>query len=164
MPAAATPADPGDEARHQPGDEPLWAESWYLDFVDADNAIAGYVRLSIQPELGRAWYWACVVGPDRPLVTVIDHDVALPREGAHEIRSEGLWADYTVETPLDHVSVGLEAFAVGVDDPAAAIRTQSAVYLDGLGWRPPRGEFDEDAAARRIRSLLEAPTDAPPTS
>ena len=52
----------------------------------------------------------------------------------------------------------------GVDDPAAAIRTQWAVYLDGLGWRPPRGEFDEDAAARRIRSLLEAPTDAPPTS
>ena len=143
MPAAATPADPGDEARHQPGDEPLWAESWYLDFVDADNAIAGYVRLSIQPELGRAWYWACVVGPDRPLVTVIDHDVALPREGAHEIRSEGLWADYTVETPLDHVSVGLEAFAVGVDDPAE-------VYGDLRGDRVPLGfdlEWETDGAS-----------------
>ncbi len=31
------------------------------------------------PGAGPAWYWACLVGPDRPLVTVIDHDVALPR-------------------------------------------------------------------------------------
>ena len=78
MTADAVPAAPADEARHEPGDEPLWAESWYLDFVDADNAIAGYVRLSIQPELGRAWYWACVVGPDRPLVTGCVYNSANP--------------------------------------------------------------------------------------
>ena len=134
MTADATPADPADEARHEPGDEPLWAESWYLDFVDEANDVAGYVRLSLQPELGRAWYWACLVGPDRPLVTVIDHEVPLPRAGTHEIRSEGLWADYTVETPLDHVTVGLEAFGVGVDDPAE-------VYGDLRGDRVPLG-FD----------------------
>lgn len=133
-PTPATPAAPADEARHVPTEEPLWSESWYLDFVDPEQGIGGYVRLGLYPNLGRAWYWACVVGPDRQLVTVIDHEVPLPAPGTHEIRTEGLWADYTVETALDHVSVGVEAFAVGADDPAD-------VYGDLRGDRVPLG-FD----------------------
>jgi hypothetical protein len=136
-PAETSPAHPAaasDEARHDPTGEELWSESWYLDLVDERLGVAAYLRLGLYPQLGRAWYWACVVGPDRPLVTVIDHDVALPRPGTHEIRGEGLWADYTVETPLDHVSVGLEAFAVSVDDPLEA-------YGDLRGDRTPLG-FD----------------------
>ncbi|MCB1038881.1 MAG: hypothetical protein KDA94_05030 [Acidimicrobiales bacterium] len=125
---------PSDEGWHQPGAGTWWNESWYLDFVDPANGIGGYLRLGLYPNQGRAWYWACVVGPGRPLVTVIDHDVPLPRTGTHEIRTEGLWADLTVETPLDHLSAGLEAFAVGVDDP-------SEVYGDLRGDRVPLG-FD----------------------
>jgi hypothetical protein len=128
------PADPSDEAKHVPTDEPLWSESWYLDFVDPVRQVGGYVRLGLYPNLGTAWYWACVVGPDRQLVTVIDHEVPIPPGPSHEIRTEGLWADYIVETPLDHVTVGLEAFAVGVDDPAE-------VYGDLRGDRVPLG-FD----------------------
>ena len=41
--------------------------------------------------------------------------------------------------------------------PAAAIRVQWSVYMDGLGWRPLRGELDYDATARRVRAQLEAP-------
>ena len=130
------PASLADEARHEPEPALLWSESWYLDFVDPERGIGGYVRLGLYPNLGTAWYWACVVGPDRPLVTVIDHEVPIPRDSTHEIRTEGLWADYTVETALDHVSVGLEAFGVGTDDPAE-------VYGDGplRGDRVPLG-FD----------------------
>lgn len=128
------PATIADEAKHQPTGEELWSESWYLDFADPEQGIAGYVRLGLYPGLGRGWYWGCVVGPDRQLVTVIDHDVPIPPGRSHEIRTEGLWADYTVETPLDHVSIGLEAFAVGVDDPAE-------VYGDLRGDRVPLG-FD----------------------
>lgn len=123
-----------DEGRHQPEDHQLWNESWYLDFVDTALGVAGYVRLALCPGLGRAWYWASLVGTGRPLVTVIEHDVRLPTGSSLEIRTEGLWADYTVETPLDHVSVGVEAFAVGVDDPAEA-------YGDLRGERVPLG-FD----------------------
>lgn len=133
---------PADEARHEPTDEELWSESWYLDFVDERLGVAGYVRLGLYPGLGRAWYWACIVGPGRPLVTVIDHEVPLPRAGTHEIRTEGLWADYTVETPLDHVTVGVEAFAVAVDDPADT-------YGDLRGERVPLGmdlEWETDGA------------------
>ena len=136
------PAAAADEARHTPGSELFWSESYYLDFFDADRGVAGYVRLGLCAGLDRAWYWACLVGPDRPLVTVIDHDVRLPAGRSLEIRTEGLWADYTVETPLDHVSVGVEAFAVGVDDPAA-------VYGDLRGDRVPFGldlEWETDGA------------------
>ncbi len=141
-PPHAQPAEPTDEAKHAPGDEQLWAESWYLDFVDEAAQIAGYVRLGLYPNLGRAWYWACVVGPDRPLVTVIDHDVPIPAGRSMEVRTEGLWADYTVETALDHVTVGVEAFAVSVDDPAE-------VYGEARGDRVPLGfdlEWETDGA------------------
>ncbi len=49
----------------------------------------------------------------------------------------------------------------GVDDPAAAIRVQWAVYMDGLGWRPLRAELDHEATARRVRAQLEAPEGDP---
>ncbi|MCB1031642.1 MAG: hypothetical protein KDA95_09905 [Acidimicrobiales bacterium] len=109
---------PTDESYHEPEPGLWWGESWYLDFVSPDDNIAGYIRLGLYPNQRVAWYWACLVGPERQLVTVLDHDINLPRLGTHEIRTEGLWADYTVETPLDHVSVGLEAFGIGLDDPS----------------------------------------------
>lgn len=121
-PSVAQPAHEGDERPHPRGPEPLWGESWYLDVIDPDRGAAAYARLGWYPNQRRAWYWACVVGPDRPLVTVIDHDIVLAASPSLEIRTEGLWADYTVETPLDHVTVGVEAFAVGVDDPAAVLK------------------------------------------
>ena len=92
------------------------------------------MRLGLYPNLGVAWYWACLVGEGRPLVTVIDHEVALPKAPSLEIRAEGLWADHIVETPFDHMTLGCEAFAVAVDDPAE-------VYGDLRGDRVPFG-FD----------------------
>ena len=92
------------------------------------------MRLGLYPNLGVAWYWACLVGEGRPLVTVIDHEVALPKAPSLEIRADGLWADHIVETPFDHMTLGCEAFAVSVDDPAE-------VYGDLRGDRVPFG-FD----------------------
>ena len=129
-----------DEHAHPPGPERLWGESWYFDFANREGTLGGYVRLGLYPNLGVAWYWACLVGDGRPLVTVIDHDVALPRPGSLEVRAEGLWADHTVESPYDHMSLGCEAFAVAVDDPAE-------VYGDLRGDRVPFGldlEWDTD--------------------
>ena len=74
------PLTAADERRHPPGDEPWWNESWYFDFATADASLGGYVRIGLYPNQGsaRAWYWACVVGEGRPLVIVVDHDVAPP--------------------------------------------------------------------------------------
>jgi hypothetical protein len=112
-------AEADDEGRHEPGPGGLWNESWYFDFASADGSVGGYVRVGLYPNLRAVWYWACLVRPDHPLVTVIDHQVPLPF-GSLELRNSGLWADHNCEAPLEHWSLGLEAFAVALDDPADA--------------------------------------------
>jgi hypothetical protein len=135
----------GDERHHAPDGQAWWNESWYFDFATTDGSLGGYVRLGLYPNHGAAWYWACLVGEGRPLVLVVDHDIAPPRAGSLEVRADGLWADHTVEVPFDHMTLGCEAFALGVDDPAA-------VYGPGAarGDRVPFGldlEWDTDGAA-----------------
>jgi len=110
--------DPRDEGRHPVGDQALWNESWYFDFVTPDASLGGYVRVGLYPNLGAVWYWACLVGPDRPLVIVADHDVAPPSSETLELRHDALWADNVCEEPLERWSLGLESFAIAVDDPA----------------------------------------------
>jgi hypothetical protein len=127
----ATAADPSDERRHRPGAEALWNESWYFDFVARDGSVGGYVRLGLYPGLGTAWYWACFTGPDRRTVMVVDHEVPLPTSTL-EVRAEGLWADHNCETPLDHWSLGLEAFGIALDEAADA-------YRGMVGERVPLG-------------------------
>jgi hypothetical protein len=125
-----------DEHRHEQGSDETWNESWYFDWTTTDGTLGGYVRLGFHPNLGsnrgEVWYWACVVGEGRRLVTVLDHEVPPPREGSVEIRTEGLWATHTIETPFDHVSLGCEAFALALDDPAE-------VYGEMRGDRVPFG-------------------------
>jgi len=111
---------PAEERRHLPGPGRAWEESWYLDFVAGDGSLAGYVRLGLHPGVGQAWFWAGVVGAGPPLVTLRDHEVPLPTGRGLEVRSSGLWTELVCETPLDHWSVGLEAFGVALDDPLEA--------------------------------------------
>lgn len=107
---------PRDERPHVAGEEPSWVETWSFGWADKGGQLGGFVALTLLPDQGRAWYTACLVGEGRPLVVVLDHDVPLPRTGL-EVRTEGLWAAHNLETPLDHWSLGCEAFAVGVDAP-----------------------------------------------
>jgi hypothetical protein len=136
--------DPSDEVRHQPGDDRLWNESWYFDFVTRDGETAGYVRVGLYPNLDTLWYWAYLVRPaaEHPLVAVIDHEVPVPTPGGSvELRSEGLWADHIVETPLDHMTVGLEAFGVALDRPEAAygdLRGERIALGFDLEWESDR--------------------------
>jgi hypothetical protein len=139
-PRATAPVDPGDERRHAaPPGARSWCETftWELDAGPTDPAVT--IRLVLHGD--RAWYLAAVVRPDGPLTVVTDLDVPRPSSPASlEIRTSGLWADHNVETPLAHVSVGLEAFGVALDDPADAL-------TDGFGVRTPVGfdlEWEDD--------------------
>ena len=127
----------GDEGRHPPGGDELWEESWRLDFATAAGDLGGSLRLGLLPAEGRSRVWACVVGDGRRLVTVIEHDAPLPRRASLDLRCEGLWTDVVCEEPLEHWSVGLEAFGVALDDPAEALGgvrgDRVGVGLD-LGW------------------------------
>lgn len=131
-----------DERSHAPGEGVDWIESWGFDFATDDASLGGYVRLSLWPNRGVCWYWAALVGTGRDLVTLVDTEVPLPRNGSLEIRAEGLWADHIVEDPFDHLSVGCEAFAVRLDDPAEAFGRlwgeRVGFGLD-LGWETDGG-------------------------
>ena len=114
----------GDERPHDPDDADDWQEAWDFTFAVGDLSLAGYLRLAVAPGQRTAWCWAAVVGAEQPLVSVRHHELALPTGWPHEVRGEGLWCGVFCETPLDHWTVGLEAFGVRFDDPADAWGTE----------------------------------------
>jgi hypothetical protein len=124
-------ARPTDEQRRPPGPEPWWADAWEIDFTAIVGAevVGGFVRLALLPNQGVAWWWTGLLTPR--LVAVRDHEVPLPRAGL-EVRADGLWGELVCETPLEHWSVGLEAFGIAYDDPGDA-------WGDEWGERLPVG-------------------------
>ncbi len=125
----------GDEGRHPPeAGTTRWEESWDFAFHTEGGDLGGYLRIGLHPALEVAWCWAALVGRRRPLLTVVDLDVALPRGPGLDLRAEGLWAMAEQETPMEHWTVGLEAFGVALDDP-------TEVWRSGRGDRRALG-FD----------------------
>ena len=102
------------------------------------------MRLGLYPNLGVSWFWACVVGVERPLVFVGDHEAPLPRGDELELRAPGLWTDISCLEPLERFSVQLEAFGVGVDDPAemyGRMRGDQVPVGFDLEWETDGGVF-----------------------
>lgn len=104
---------PADEHPHEPVDGD-WSETWSFDFASADGELGGWAALTRFAD--HAWYHAALAGPHRQLLMVLDHHVPF-RSNPMEVRTTGLWADHICETPFDHWTLGLETFALGVDDP-----------------------------------------------
>lgn len=154
MPEAA------DELRHPPTDDPLWNESWYLDFAAADGSIGGYVRLGLYPNFhgpgkGVAWYWAYLVGEEVGTLLVRHHECALPKEPGFEIREDGLWAVQHCETPNEHWTIGLETFAVALDEPGDAYRGERGDRVPlgfDLEWEGVAPVYDWPAVTRYEQS------------
>lgn len=125
---------PADERRHRPGPGPDWEEAWAFELADAGAGLGAYVRLGLHPAAGVSWYWAALVRDGRPLVTVLVDDAPLPAGAGLDLRAEGLWCDQICETPLEHWTLGLEAFAVALDDPdevfGRVMGTVTALGLD----------------------------------
>ena len=87
--------------------------------------------------------------PDRPLVLVRDHDVPLPGGRSLEVRTSGLWADHTCETPLEHWTVGVEAFARRPRRPPGGLRRASGAT---------RARWASTWSGRRPRTAAPSPT------
>lgn len=104
---------PADEHPHDPGGA-TWSETWSFDLASADGELGGWVAFTRLAD--HAWYQAMLAGPRRQLLAVLDHRVPF-RSNPLEVRTTGLWADHVCETPFEHWSLGLETFALGVDDP-----------------------------------------------
>jgi hypothetical protein len=113
-----------DEGRHNPGPEPLWNESWYFDAVDASATLGLYVRLGRLPNQGVALYTACVCGPGRPSIMLVDAAAPLPdmQDDRQEIHTARLHAWQLCEQPLERFRVSLSGRAEAHVDPAAPLR------------------------------------------
>lgn len=149
-------AAPEDERRHEPGTEALWNESWYFDFASPDGSLGGYVRLGLYPNLGVAWYWGYLVRDGEQLLAVQHHEAALPSGSTLEVREDGVWAALHCETPHDHWTIGLEAFAVGLDEPADAyaadLRGDKVALGFDLEWEATGPVYDYPAVSRYEQS------------
>ena len=137
---------PADEGAHEPGPDPAWQEAWTLDFVADDGSMAGVARLALFPNLRTAWWWSYLLRPDDVVLAVRAHDVALPRRGSLEVRADGLWGELSCLRPLDHWTVGLEAFAVALDDPEDALRGERGALV-ALGFDL---EWESDGPAELV--------------
>ncbi len=130
---------PQDEGRHDPGPEALWNESWYFDAISEDGAIGLYVRIGRVPNEGTCLYSACVCGPGRPSIMLVDDAAPLPAvdDAAQAIHIEGLHAEHHCVEPLGLFRVTLEGTAQAHADASAPLRGESgdaiAIALD-LEW------------------------------
>jgi hypothetical protein len=125
-PVAAEPltAAAEDEGPHMATDEPLWNESWYFDFADAQQGFGGWIRLGLYPNQRTAWINALLCGPDMPTVALNDFEAVLPDDpGA--VRADAI--DLTLEAtePLQIYRVTVRGRGHAYDDPAALLRGET---------------------------------------
>ena len=76
-------------------------------FVFAADGLTVTVAVNGQ----RAMYHATLLTPENEWATVYSAELTRPRHGV-VLRGDGMWADHICETPYEHWTVGLEAFAV----------------------------------------------------
>ena len=143
--------DPEDEQRHRAGDEALWNESYYLDFIDGSGHLAGYVRIGLYPNLGVTWWTAMLVGEGRPVLASVDYEAPLPGETGVELRTDQLAVELGVGHPLERMTVQATAPALAFDDAPAVYARQpgeaATVGLD-LTWTTDGVPYHYDVTTR----------------
>ncbi|NNF55047.1 MAG: hypothetical protein HKN03_11475 [Acidimicrobiales bacterium] len=125
--------------RPVPSDTAAWSEAHLT--LAVTEAASILIWAAIHPEADHAEQ-VCVVWPFGGLpVVMVEADIPIPAD-RWEFRTSGLWAEQVCETPHQHWSYGLEAFALELDDSAELTRT-------GYGTRVPLGwELDFEADGR----------------
>ena len=113
-----------DEFGHERGDEPLWNESWYFDWVDAVQGIGGWIRLGLIPNEGRSWVQALLCGPDMPTIAISDFDAPLPADPTRVVTPDFEFTQ-AATVPLQTYTVTVRGQGQAYDDPAALLRGES---------------------------------------
>lgn len=117
------------EPRRTPGNGAGWFEAHLTLATGPQGSVV--IWSSIHPDRDHAEQ-ACVVWPagGKPVV-MIEADIPIPAK-RWEFRTSALWVEQVCESPHEHWSYGLEAFALELDDSTELIRT-------GFGTRVPLG-------------------------
>lgn len=107
--------DASDERRHVGHAVEEWVFAAWTEAADV-GVLSGH-RL-----LGRhAWYWAALVQRGRPLLHVGEWDVVVREHDPMIVKAQALWAEHTVDAPMEQWSIGNETYAAGLDDPAEGL-------------------------------------------
>ena len=139
------PAGPPDERDEQP--HPAAAvEEWVFTCWEPDGSaglLSGYRIDRARRDAG--WYWAALVGADRPLLHVAEWSVPA-RADPFLVKAPGLWAEHTCDAPMHQWTVANETYATALDDADDALgraygvpdggRVRPRVVRDRAG-RPP---------------------------
>ena len=130
------PIDPIDDLPHR--QESSLVEQWQFDFWSPQHDLGGWVHFTYDQSSRKGWYVTALLGVDRQLVLVVDPKIPIPQLSQYlEFRAEGIWAQHVCETPLEHWTVGLEAFGVTLETAEDAMGNQwgkrTGVGLD-LEW------------------------------
>lgn len=102
-----------------------------LEWVDPGQGIAGLLRVEVRPTAGATRFLAAVVRTGEDPVVVLDHDLPVVTD-RFEFRAPAVWVELTCEEALEHWTVGLEAFGLGID-------AGEPVGPDTFGDRVPLG-------------------------
>ncbi len=87
-----------------------------FEFWSPRASFGGHIALWRWPAQQLAWYSTAVFRQGELVVALADE---VPLGKTLELRGNGLWADHNLEQPFEHWSIGLEAFALALDHPAA---------------------------------------------
>ncbi len=150
-------ADAADEGHHEPDADPLWNESWYMDFTTTEDGIAGYTRIGLYPNRDEAWITLALVRAGAPSAMLVDLHVPLPAPGTLAVTGgeTDLVADHVCEEPLQRFSVTCTGTAQCYEDPGAVLRGEAGtpvpVSMD-LEWTT-----DGEPYAYRMLTRYEIP-------
>lgn len=97
-----------DEKRHTPGVEKDWNESWYFDFVDREQGVAGWVRMGLVPNRDGNWYHATLTQRGKPTTIVSEFHGPEPQDNL-DFCSDKVKATHDVVEPLQEFRLTLQA-------------------------------------------------------
>lgn len=120
-----------DEKQHTPGSEKMWNESWYFDFVDQKQGVAGWLRLGLVRNGKGNWYHAAISRVGQPTVMVVDFEAPSP-DATLSLRTAEIEAHQSVLDPLQKLHLSLDGMGRAC--------TERGVY--SKGGRPVKTEMD----------------------
>ncbi len=111
--------NPADERRHRATSDRWWGETWRFDAVDV-SGVGLFVQFTVLPRQKACWFIAALARPGKDIIVCQDTDAVAPASSVIEIRSGALWSHAICETPMQHWTVAMEAYALELSDPADA--------------------------------------------